>query len=65
MYREILLKRRDNSGLQRLSLKAYYHFLLRLYDYIPLIRRISPSCRSRRMFSEPFDGGVDYIVQLR
>jgi len=49
-------------------LKAYYHYyLLRMYGPIPLIREnlpISASTDEVRVFRDPFDEGVQYIVQL-
>ena len=49
-------------------LKAYYHYyLLRMYGPIPLIREnqpISAGTDEVRVFRDPFDEGVQYIVQL-
>ncbi len=49
-------------------LKAYYHYyLLRMYGAIPIIREnlpVSSSIDEVRIFREPFDDCVDYIVQL-
>ncbi|GHV67330.1 starch-binding protein [Bacteroidia bacterium] len=49
-------------------LKAYYHYyLLRMYGPIPLIKEnlpISASTDEVRVYREPFDDCVDYIVQL-
>jgi hypothetical protein len=48
--------------------KAFYHFyLLRMYGPIPLVREnapISSSTEQIRMYREPFDDCVDYIVEL-
>lgn len=49
-------------------LKAYFHYyLLRMYGPIPLIREnlpISAGIDEVRVFRDPFDEGVQYIVQL-
>lgn len=49
-------------------LKAYFHFyLLRMYGPIPLVRTnlpISSSTEDVKVFREPFDTCVNYIVQL-
>ena len=49
-------------------LKAYYHyFLLRMYGPIPLIREnlpVSAGIEEVRVYREPFDDCVDYIVGL-
>lgn len=49
-------------------LKAYYHFyLLQLYGPIPIVREnipVSASSEEVKVFREPVDEVVDYIVQL-
>jgi hypothetical protein len=49
-------------------LKAYYHFyLMKLYGPIPIIRRnfeMNASPEEVRVFREPIDDVVDYIVEL-
>ena len=49
-------------------LKAYYHFfLMQLYGPVPLIKKnlpISASSEEVRVFREPVDECVDYIVEL-
>ena len=49
-------------------LKAYYHFhLLRMYGAIPLVREnlpISAGSETVRVYRDPFDECVDYIVEL-
>jgi len=49
-------------------LKAYFHYyLLRMYGPIPLIREnlpVSASTEAVRIYREPFDDCVDYIVGL-
>ncbi|MEQ6121853.1 RagB/SusD family nutrient uptake outer membrane protein [Reichenbachiella sp. MALMAid0571] len=49
-------------------LKAFYHFqLMRMYGAIPIIRENFPIAADTddvRVFREPFDEGIDYIVSL-
>jgi hypothetical protein len=49
-------------------LKAYYHYyLLRMYGPIPLVREnlpVAASINDVRVYREPFDECVDYIVEL-
>ena len=50
------------------ALKAYYHFwLMRMYGPIPLMREnlpIDANTEEVQVYREPFDEGVDYVVQL-
>lgn len=49
-------------------LKAYYHFyLMRMYGPIPLVKEnlpISADIEEVRVYRDPFDEGIDYIVGL-
>lgn len=49
-------------------LKAYYHFyMMRMYGPIPLMKEnlpISANIDEVRVYREPFDEGIDYIVNL-
>lgn len=49
-------------------LKAYYHYyLLRMYGSIPIIREnlpVSSSPEAVRVYRDPFDDVVAYIVEL-
>ncbi|MDD4590680.1 MAG: RagB/SusD family nutrient uptake outer membrane protein [Parabacteroides sp.] len=49
-------------------LKAYYHyFLMRMYGPVPIIKEnlpISSCIEDVRVYRDPFDEGIDYIVSL-
>ncbi len=66
--RDIIEEERQQWIAEVKFLKAYYHFfLLRLYGPIPLIKEnipLSADPEEVKVFREPFDEGVDYIVQL-
>ena len=75
IFLENIDKVRDLEGFEKIRwkaevkfLKAYYHFyLLQLYGPIPIVREnipVSASSEEVKVFREPVDEVVDYIVQL-
>lgn len=59
---------KDRWSAEVKFLKAYYHFyLMRMYGPIPLVKKnmpISSTSEEVRVFREPVDSCVNYIVQL-